>query len=89
LDISSGNNVIDSTQKVPYVTFNNISEWFGTNANVPQQSYQRKFQFGMTSPRPSAVRAQTSVSIISSTQRWSGFFESNSTLESISPTTRA
>ncbi|HEY7180139.1 MAG TPA: TonB-dependent receptor, partial [Blastocatellia bacterium] len=38
------NNLIDSAQKVPTVTFpSNIS--FGTNVNVPQQSYQRKWQF--------------------------------------------
>src|SRR6266850_1118925 len=37
------NNVIDSTLKVPLVTFPDAS--FGTNGNVPQQSYQRKFQF--------------------------------------------
>ena len=38
------NNLIDSTNKVPNVTFpNNIN--FGTNINVPQQSYQKKWQF--------------------------------------------
>jgi outer membrane receptor protein involved in Fe transport len=38
------NNLIDSDKKVPLFTFpQGIS--FGTNANVPQQSYQQKFQF--------------------------------------------
>jgi len=38
------NNLIDSTIRAPLVTFpKNIS--FGTNGNVPQQSYQRKYQF--------------------------------------------
>ncbi len=38
------NNLIDTEQKVPLFTFSNgIS--FGTNANVPQQSYQSKYQF--------------------------------------------
>lgn len=38
------NNVIDSKVRVPLVTFpQNIT--FGTNTNVPQQSYQRKYQF--------------------------------------------
>lgn len=38
------NNLIDSPNKVPNVTFpNNIN--FGTNINVPQQSYQVKWQF--------------------------------------------
>ena len=38
------NNVIDSEARVPYITFSS-GAWFGTNVNVPQQSYQRKFQF--------------------------------------------
>ncbi|HWZ34103.1 MAG TPA: carboxypeptidase regulatory-like domain-containing protein [Bryobacteraceae bacterium] len=38
------NNLIDSTTKVPTVTFGS-GEYFGTNGNVPQQSFQRKWQF--------------------------------------------
>lgn len=38
------NNVIDSTIKVPTVTFAS-GEYFGTNGNVPQQSFQKKWQF--------------------------------------------
>ncbi|HYL09742.1 MAG TPA: TonB-dependent receptor, partial [Candidatus Acidoferrales bacterium] len=38
------NNLIDSTTRAPLVTFpKGIS--FGTNGNVPQQSYQKKWQF--------------------------------------------
>ena len=37
------NNLIDSNISVPLVTFPNAS--FGTNTNVPQQSFQRKWQF--------------------------------------------
>ncbi len=37
------NNLIDSNTKVPLLTFPSAS--FGTNANVPQQSYQAKWQF--------------------------------------------
>ena len=37
------NNLIDSTNKVPYVLFPSAA--FGTNPNVPQQSYQTKWQF--------------------------------------------
>jgi len=38
------NNLIDSKTRAPLVTFpQGIS--FGTNGNVPQQSYQRKYQF--------------------------------------------
>jgi hypothetical protein len=38
------NNLIDSTTKVPNVTFPNTIN-FGTNVNVPQQSFQDKWQF--------------------------------------------
>jgi len=38
------NNLIDSTNKVPNVTFPNTIN-FGTNVNVPQQSFQVKWQF--------------------------------------------
>ncbi len=38
------NNLIDSTQKFPTVTFAS-GEFFGTNGNVPQQSFQKKWQF--------------------------------------------
>ena len=38
------NNLIDSTLKVPTVTFAS-GETFGTNGNVPQQSFQKKWQF--------------------------------------------
>lgn len=37
------NNLIDSNNKVPYFSFPDAQ--FGTNPNVPQQSYQAKFQF--------------------------------------------
>src|SRR5438874_3099272 len=47
------NNVIDSKLRVPLITFpgggsancGNGGSCFGTNANVPQQSFQRKWQF--------------------------------------------
>ena len=38
------NNLIDSVKKVPTVTFPG-GIYFGTNVNVPQQSYQVKWQF--------------------------------------------
>ena len=38
------NNLIDSKTKVPTVTFGS-GEYFGTNTNVPQQSFQKKWQF--------------------------------------------
>jgi len=39
------NNLIASNISSPLVTFNALAESFGTNTNVPQQSYQRKWQF--------------------------------------------
>lgn len=38
------NNLIDSNTRAPYVTFPSGAA-FGTNPNVPQQSYQAKWQF--------------------------------------------
>jgi outer membrane receptor protein involved in Fe transport len=39
------NNLIASKISSPLVTFNALEESFGTNTNVPQQSFQRKWQF--------------------------------------------
>jgi hypothetical protein len=39
------NNLIASKISSPLITFNGLAESFGTNTNVPQQSYQRKWQF--------------------------------------------
>jgi hypothetical protein len=74
------NNLIDTDKKVPYFTFpNGIT--FGTNLNVPQQSYQAKYQF----------KDDLSISHGSHTFRMGfdylkepklgGFFEFNPTLE--------
>ncbi len=38
------NNLIDSTIREPTISFPS-GEFFGTNGNVPQQSYQKKWQF--------------------------------------------
>ena len=38
------NNLIDSDNKVPQIAFPN-GIYFGTNTNVPQQSFQKKWQF--------------------------------------------
>jgi hypothetical protein len=43
LGFSYWNNLIDSTTRAPLVTFPDAQ--FGTNTNVPQQSFQTKFQF--------------------------------------------
>ncbi len=74
------NNLIDSTLKVPLVTFPGGSS-FGTNGNVPQQSYQRKFQFRDDITKTHG-RHTFGVGIdYIYNPRLGGFFESNSTLE--------
>jgi len=75
------NNIIDSNINAPYVTFNGVAEWFGTNTNVPQQSYQRKFQFRDDITK--SFRNHTlkfGVDYIFN-PKLGGFFKSNSTLE--------
>jgi hypothetical protein len=74
------NNLIDSKVRVPYVTFTGGSS-FGTNVNVPQQSYQRKFQFRDDITKTYKNHTlQFGVDYIFN-PRLGGFFESNSTLE--------
>src|SRR3984893_5581486 len=74
------NNIIDSKVRVPYVTFAG-GEWFGTNVNVPQQSYQKKFQFRDDITKIYRNHTfKTGVDYIR-TPRLGGYFESNSTLE--------
>ena len=74
------NNIINSTISAPLVTFPNPAE-FGTNTNVPQQSFQRKWQFkDDVSKTMGKHTVRAGVDYI-----WNpvegGFFESNSTLE--------
>jgi len=74
------NNIIDSTAKVPLVTFTGGSS-FGTNANVPQESYQRKFQFRDDITKTlNRHTLKFGVDYIYN-PKLGGFFESNSTLE--------
>ncbi|HEX4485233.1 MAG TPA: carboxypeptidase regulatory-like domain-containing protein, partial [Terriglobales bacterium] len=73
------NNLIDSTTKVPLVTF--PSAQFGTNTNVPQQSYQRKWQFKDDYSKTIGNHTlKAGVDFIYNPVE-GGFFESNSTLE--------
>jgi outer membrane receptor protein involved in Fe transport len=74
------NNVIDSTAKVPYVTFLGGSS-FGTNVNVPQQSYQRKFQFRDDITKTFGRHTFGAGADFIYNPRLGGFFESNSTVE--------
>jgi outer membrane receptor protein involved in Fe transport len=75
------NNIIDdSTKGQPYFTFAS-GEWFGTNVNVPQQSFQRKWQWRDDITKSiGAHTLKAGVDYI-----WNpalgGYFSSNSTLE--------
>src|SRR5436309_3069877 len=73
------NNIIDSTLKVPLVTSPDAS--FGTNGNVPQQSYQRKFQFRDDITKTYGRHTIGAGIDYIYNPRLGGFFESNSTLE--------
>jgi len=73
------NNIIDSTIKVPLVTFPDAS--FGTNGNVPQQSYQRKWQFRDDITKTFGRHTFGAGVDFIYNPKLGGFFESNSTLE--------
>jgi Carboxypeptidase regulatory-like domain/TonB dependent receptor len=74
------NNIIDSTLKVPLITFPGGSS-FGTNTNVPQESYQRKFQFRDDTTKTFGRHTlKFGVDFIYN-PKLGGFFESNSTPE--------
>jgi hypothetical protein len=74
------NNLIDSNTRAPLITFPNAVQ-FGTNANVPQQSIQRKFQFKDDLSKTVGTHTlKTGVDYIW-TPFMGGFFESNGTLE--------
>ena len=73
------NNLIDSKVRAPLVTFPSAS--FGTNGNVPQQSFQRKWQFKDDISKTIGKHTlKAGVDYL-----WNpvegGFFEFNSTLE--------
>src|SRR6266849_40408 len=74
------NNIIDSTLKVPLVTFIGGSS-FGTNGNVPQQSYQRKWQFRDDLTKTFGRHTFGMGVDFIYNPKLGGFFESNSTLE--------
>src|SRR5258708_11701655 len=74
------NNIIDSTLKVPLVTFIGGSS-FGTNGNVPQQSYQKKWQFRDDLTRTVGRHTLGMGVDFIYNPKLGGFFESNSTLE--------
>ena len=74
------NNLIDSTTKVPLLTFPKGVQ-FGTNTNVPQNSIQRKYQFKDDLAKTIGKHTfKTGVDYIW-TPFMGGFFEFNPTLE--------
>ena len=74
------NNIIDSSDKVPYVTFTGGSS-FGTNVNVPQQSYQKKWQFRDDLTKTFGHHTFGMGVDFIYNPKLGGFFESNSTVE--------
>jgi hypothetical protein len=73
------NNLIDSSIRAPLVIFPNAS--FGTNTNVPQQSYQKKWQFKDDISKTVGHHTfKAGVDFINNPIE-GGFFEFNSTLE--------
>ncbi len=77
------NNLIDTDKKVPLFTFPNGNQTisFGTNANVPQQSYQTKYQFkDDLSITRGAHTFRTGFDYVWE-RKLGGFFEFNPTLE--------
>jgi outer membrane receptor protein involved in Fe transport len=74
------NNIIDSSLKVPLVTFPGGSS-FGTNGNVPQESYQRKWQFRDDITKVVGRHTLKAGIDFIYNPKLGGFFESNSTLE--------
>lgn len=74
------NNLIDSKTRAPLVTFpQSIS--FGTNTNVPQQSYQRKYQFRDDLAYNVGKHGMKMGADYLWEPRLGGYFEFNSTLE--------
>jgi outer membrane receptor for ferrienterochelin and colicin len=75
------NNLIASNVSAPLVTFNADSESFGTNTNVPQQSYQRKWQFKDDFSKAIGRHTLKGGVDFIETPVQGGFFEFSSTLE--------
>ncbi len=74
------NNLINSDVRAPYVTFTS-GAWFGTNVNVPQQSYQRKWQWRDDLTKTAGNHTLKFGADIIWNPRLGGYFASNSTLE--------
>jgi len=75
------NNLIDSNTRTPLFTFAGASIQFGTNANVPQQSIQRKYQFKDDIAKSLGKHTIKTGFDYIWTPFMGGFFEFNPTLE--------
>lgn len=73
------NNLIDSTTRAPLITFPDAQ--FGTNTNVPQQSFQTKFQFKDDVTKTVGRHTFKSGFDYIWNPKMGGFFEFNPTLE--------
>ncbi len=74
------NNIIDTNNKVPTITFpTGIS--FGTNVNVPQQSYQQKYQFKDDLSKSKGNHTLRTGFDYLWERKLGGFFEFNPTIE--------
>ena len=73
-------NEINSNISKPYVTFAS-GEWFGTNVNVPQRSFQHKWQVRDDITKNLGRHTLKGGVDFMWNPRLGGFFESNSTLE--------
>lgn len=74
------NNNIGSNVNAPYITFNS-GEWFGRNTNVPQKSFQHKWQFRDDITKTLGKHTLKGGVDYIWTPRVGGFFVSNGTLE--------
>ena len=75
------NNIIDvSTKNHPYITFAS-GAWFGTNVNVPQQSFQRKWQWRDDITKTLGKHTLKAGIDYIWNPSLGGYFSSNSTLE--------
>ena len=75
------NNIINvTTPNQPYITFAS-GEWFGTNDNVPQQSFQRKWQWRDDLSKTIGKHTLKGGVDFIYNQALGGYFDANSTLE--------
>lgn len=74
------NNLIDSKIRAPYITFPG-SEAFGTNLNVPQQSFQHKWQLRDDMTKTAGRHTLSGGVDYLWDPKMGGYFESNPTLE--------